>query len=452
MHKLSSAERGSLITVSMCMSAAGMFVPPMIIFARKNRKNSLGDGAPPGSLIEYSKSGWISSELFTKWFMHFVKHTHPTADDPVVLVFDGHYSHTRNLGLIELARANHVSLVCLPPHTSNKTQPLDVSFMKPFKSYYSTAIENWMDAHEGRILTHYELSPLFTIAYDQAATAVVAKSGFRKTGIIPYDRNVFPDYMFVTEADRNKSPSSIATSSSATPSSSSTTSTSLISSSGSTSPLATPLALPPRPELQSRVRTVLFVSPNDIRPVPCIPNAPPSNRRGTAKVISASPHKNLLAQQIKTREDKENKKEQNKQKRAANALKKKEALKTKPKRKAKAPSSSDSDSDSDERVATSSKGRKKTEKPKTRSKRKKEPPPSSSESEDASLNNDSSSDSDDDDATCQFCGKNYKSDHEGQKWIQCSVCFQWCHEICDAAAAECGRKKFVCTACLTLNE
>ena len=49
-HKLSSAERGALVTAVMCMSAAGQFVPPMLIFPRKTMKADLLDGAPPGTI------------------------------------------------------------------------------------------------------------------------------------------------------------------------------------------------------------------------------------------------------------------------------------------------------------------------------------------------------------------------------------------------------------------
>lgn len=47
---LTSAERGSTITVIACMSASGHFVPPLIIFPRTNMTQLLMKGAPPGSI------------------------------------------------------------------------------------------------------------------------------------------------------------------------------------------------------------------------------------------------------------------------------------------------------------------------------------------------------------------------------------------------------------------
>ncbi|XKL64117.1 hypothetical protein PGB90_004203 [Kerria lacca] len=150
-HKLSSAERGGFITVVTCMSADGQFIPAMIIFPKKNKKSVHGDGAPAGSLIEYNPSGRISSMLFTKWFRHFIKYVHATEEDPVILIFDDHFSHMRNLQIINLARENHIILICLPPHCSSEMQPLNIAFMKPFKTYYSSEIETWLANNPGRV-------------------------------------------------------------------------------------------------------------------------------------------------------------------------------------------------------------------------------------------------------------------------------------------------------------
>jgi hypothetical protein len=56
--------------------------------------------------------------------------------DPVILLLDGHYSHTRNLEVNTLAQENHVDIICLPPHGSHKMHPLDRTFMGPLKTFY----------------------------------------------------------------------------------------------------------------------------------------------------------------------------------------------------------------------------------------------------------------------------------------------------------------------------
>jgi hypothetical protein len=130
---LQSAERGSLVTVVTCMSQFDPSFLRYLYFQEKMLKKLMSD-SPPGSSLD--SSGWIQSEIFSQWFLHFIKHTKPTKEDPVILVLDGHYSHTRNLRVITLARENHVDITCLPPHSSHKMQPLDTAFMGPLKTFY----------------------------------------------------------------------------------------------------------------------------------------------------------------------------------------------------------------------------------------------------------------------------------------------------------------------------
>jgi len=62
------------------------------------------DGAPAGLISSCHPSGWIQIDIFTKWLDHFVHFVKPSADDPVLLIVDGHYSHTQNLDVVDKAR------------------------------------------------------------------------------------------------------------------------------------------------------------------------------------------------------------------------------------------------------------------------------------------------------------------------------------------------------------
>ena len=117
---LQFAERGSPVTVVTCMSPTEHFIPPLLVFPRKNMKQELMDGTSPGSIHACHPLGWIQSELFSQWFLHFIKYTKPTKEDPVILVLDGHYSHTRNLEVITFCSRESCSHH-LPP-TSQQPQ------------------------------------------------------------------------------------------------------------------------------------------------------------------------------------------------------------------------------------------------------------------------------------------------------------------------------------------
>ena len=200
-----SAEKGQLHTVEICINAVGNYIPPMIIFPRIRRKEELMNGAPPGCIDGCTPNGWMTKDVFLVWFQHFVKASGASKQNRVLLILDGHMTHTKNLEVIELARDNGVSIICLPPHCTHRLQPLDVVVMKPFSSFYDQELVKWLRNHPGRVVTTFQVAELFGKAYIRASRAEYAINGFKKTGIFPCNRRVFIEADFaaaeVTERD-----------------------------------------------------------------------------------------------------------------------------------------------------------------------------------------------------------------------------------------------------------
>ena len=173
-----SGERGANTTVVCCMSAAGSFVPPLILFKRKRMVQGLSNGAPAGGLVLCNESGWMDKTTFVKWLKHFIDYVKPTTAKPVLLVLDGHTSHTKNLEAINMARQHGVIMVSFPPHCTHGMQPLDVSFFKPLKTYYNIAHEKWLRTHPEQKVTAFDICPLFAEAYREATKMTTAVNGF----------------------------------------------------------------------------------------------------------------------------------------------------------------------------------------------------------------------------------------------------------------------------------
>lgn len=201
---LSSAERGALVTAEICMNAAGNFMPAMFVFPRKRENPLLMDDAPPGSFAVYHESGCINKETFLVWFNRFIDFSHPTPEKPVLLILDGHNSHTKSMELIKLARSKNVILLCFPPHTTHRLQPLDVTFMAPLTAFYEQEVRKWLINHPGRCVTIYKIGKLFNAAFSRAANMLTAVKGFEKAGIYPFNRDVFPDHLFAPSETTNR--------------------------------------------------------------------------------------------------------------------------------------------------------------------------------------------------------------------------------------------------------
>lgn len=179
---LTSAERGQHLTVVCYMSAMGNFIPPDMIFLRKNMKNELMDDAPTGSVGFLNETGWMTGDIFIKWPKHFVKPTKPTKEDKVLLFLDGHGTH-KGLEVLSYSKGNGIILFCFPAHYTHRVQPLDVTFYSPLTTYYNKELNTWLKNHPGRTVTHYQVAGIFQEAYLRTATVSTAVSGFVKTGI-----------------------------------------------------------------------------------------------------------------------------------------------------------------------------------------------------------------------------------------------------------------------------
>lgn len=191
-----SAERGKLVTAEICYSADGKYMPVMLIFPRSRDKKRYSEGKPEGAWAEFNKSGWINTEIFTKWFKQFIIFSQSTKESPVLLLLDGHATHVKNIEVVDLAQENGVIILCLPPHCTHRLQPLDVSFMKPLSTFYAKETSKWLRIHPGRVVSMFEIFSFFGKAFEQAATISTAKNGFEKTGIWPFNRNLFNDSDF----------------------------------------------------------------------------------------------------------------------------------------------------------------------------------------------------------------------------------------------------------------
>jgi hypothetical protein len=188
----SSWERGKHVTVYCAMSTAGTYIPPMFIFPPQRISPQLEWRSRIGSIYPCSKSGWLNEDLFLLWVKHFLKHTHFPPEDPTLLIMDNRSSHT-SLRIYMFCKENGVTAISIPPHTSQKLQPLGISFFAPLKSAFFQECGLFLKNHPCNKITPYDLASLFSGAYMKVATLDKGGSGFWTTGIYLLNPNTFKD-------------------------------------------------------------------------------------------------------------------------------------------------------------------------------------------------------------------------------------------------------------------
>ena len=85
---ITSAERGTLITVGGTISTSENSIPPHFIFFRVKFQRHFPNGAPPGSKEGANSSRWMTEEHFLDFLKHFVEHVRCTHKKLSVKTFD----------------------------------------------------------------------------------------------------------------------------------------------------------------------------------------------------------------------------------------------------------------------------------------------------------------------------------------------------------------------------
>ena len=94
-NDVGGASDHQYITVNTCGNAAGLRLPPFILYKGKHLYNTWTAGGPGGACYGVSSSGWMEEANYLKWFelQFYPAVKHLLSSGPVILFFDGHFSH-----------------------------------------------------------------------------------------------------------------------------------------------------------------------------------------------------------------------------------------------------------------------------------------------------------------------------------------------------------------------
>ena len=179
---ITSAERGTLVTVAFAVPAIGNSIPPYFLGL-----------AAPFSKGAANPSGWMTEDIFVLFLKHFVHYARCTKERPCLLILDNHESH---MSIDGLTYGRKIVLSCrlsLPPHCSHRLQPLNCSVYGPLKKHVNSACDSWILSHQGNTMSVYDIPAIVATCLPRAATPSSVIAGFKATGKHPFGRNIFTE-------------------------------------------------------------------------------------------------------------------------------------------------------------------------------------------------------------------------------------------------------------------
>ena len=92
---------------------------------------------------------------------------------------------------LDWCEKHRILLAVYPPHSTHRLQPLDVSLFSPLATFYTQQLEDFIHGSHGLLgLAKRDFFGLFWPAYIKAFTLANIASGWRKTGLLPFDSDL----------------------------------------------------------------------------------------------------------------------------------------------------------------------------------------------------------------------------------------------------------------------
>ncbi|GFN97405.1 tigger transposable element-derived protein 2 [Plakobranchus ocellatus] len=171
---------------------ANVALPPYVVYKAQNLWRSWCTGGPRGTCFGRSKSGWMDSVNFEEWFTSVVVPWARHRSGSKVMIGDNLSSHINRI-VLEKCEQLDIKFVLLPPNSTDKCQPLDVSFFGPMKREWRKI----MQCHKQKYPTSASLEKSF---FPDLLSKLMEnlgmrskhnmRAGFQACGIYPLDESV----------------------------------------------------------------------------------------------------------------------------------------------------------------------------------------------------------------------------------------------------------------------
>lgn len=154
-YKKSPQNRDWSTVIEAC-SAAGLDIPPVVIFKGQELQSSwFPPNTPPTWLFRCTESAFTSNVIGLAWLTeHFIPLT-ACGDDVRLLLCDNQGSHI-SIDFMYQCFINNIQLLYMPSHSSHLVQPLDVGVFSVLKRRYRTELANLLSYVETQLIQRLE--------------------------------------------------------------------------------------------------------------------------------------------------------------------------------------------------------------------------------------------------------------------------------------------------------
>ncbi|CAG8493577.1 21804_t:CDS:2 [Cetraspora pellucida] len=182
-YQVSNGSSHEHISVCPTISAAGTYIPPLIIYKGKRMIPGLLDSAPAGSVMGFTEMGYMRESLFRKYIEHF--NTSIPLAHPVLLIMDGHKSHV-NYTSVNFCSENNILLYTLPPYTTHILQPAELPFAT-LKGIYTKECDRFRINNDDKHVTKHTFTQVLGPSYIATYIPTTICNAFKITGIWPFN-------------------------------------------------------------------------------------------------------------------------------------------------------------------------------------------------------------------------------------------------------------------------
>ena len=148
--KIDGKDDKRQITAVFACSMAGDFLPPQIIYQGKTTRCLPKFKFPSDWSIIYSANHWSNEGTMEEYILRIIfpylsqmkEKLKLSSDYPALLLYDNFKGQCTEK-LLKLLNANNISVVLIPPHCTDRLQPLDVSVNKAAKEFLRNSFQKW---------------------------------------------------------------------------------------------------------------------------------------------------------------------------------------------------------------------------------------------------------------------------------------------------------------------